>query len=241
MLGTLVNTGAIAAGSAAGLLLRRGIPERFTDTVIKTLGLATLLLGLGGVFARMLFVQKDGTLSTQNVMLLIFSLVLGAVAGELLKLDDRMNSLGKRLGSLLRSKDGRFSEGFVTAALIYCVGAMAILGSLQDGLSNDPTILFQKSILDGVMSILLASTLGVGVLFSAVPVLVYQGLITLLAVFLRPFLGDEVIALLSLVGSALIVCIGLNLLGATKIKTANLLPAIILPVIYGIVKSFCAG
>ncbi|MDR3645240.1 MAG: DUF554 domain-containing protein [Clostridia bacterium] len=239
MLGTIVNTGAVLAGTAAGLLLKKGIPERFSDSIVKTLGLATLVLGFGGVMAEMLKADSKGSLSTQNVMLLILSLVAGAVVGELIDIDKWLNRLGAWLQRRFKSKNGSFAEGFVTASLIYCVGAMAIVGSLQDGLAGDPTILYEKSILDGVMSVLLASTLGAGVAFSAVVVFGYQGLITLCALMLRPFLTAVVLAQMSMVGSALIICIGLNLLKVTKIKTANLIPAAFMPIIYMIVTNLC--
>lgn len=240
MLGTLVNTGAILAGGTIGLLVKKGIPERFTDTVTKTLGLATLVLGAAGVMAGMLHADGTGLISTQNSMLLILSLVIGAVVGELIDIDRWFNAGGDWLRRRLHSGDGRFAEGFVTASLIYCVGAMAIVGSLQDGLSNDPRLLYEKSILDGSLSVLLASTLGPGVLFSAASVFLYQGLITVCAVLLKPLLSQTVLLQVSMVGSALILCIGLNLMKAVKIKTANLIPAAFVPILYTFVLKICA-
>lgn len=241
MLGTLVNTGAILLGTSAGLLVKKGIPERFSDTIMKTLGLATMILGVSGVLAGMLHAGKDGSLSTENSMLLILSLVAGAVVGELINFDRWLNSAGEWLRRRLHTKNDSFAEGFVTSSLIFCVGAMAIIGSLQDGLAGDPTLLFEKSILDGVMSVLLASTLGAGVFFSAAAVFGYQGLITVCAVLLRPLLTETVLTQISMVGSALIICIGLNLLKAAKIKTANLIPAAFMPIIYMLVMKFCAN
>jgi uncharacterized membrane protein YqgA involved in biofilm formation len=238
MIGTIVNTGAIIVGSTAGLLLKKGIPERFSDTIKKTLGLATLVLGIAGVMAGMLKSGKDGVISSQNQLFIILCLVIGAVIGEIINIDKWFNAFGDLLQRLFWKRQNNFSMGFITASLIYCVGAMAILGSLQDGLSNDPTILFEKSILDGIMSVLLASTFGVGVLLSAGTVLLYQGTFTLFAVVIKPYVSTDVLTQMSMVGSALIICIGLNLLETTKIKTANLIPATFLPIIIGIFKNF---
>lgn len=235
MLGTIVNTGAVLAGSTAGLFLQKGIPERFTDTVTKTLGLATLLLGTGGVLAEMLKPDEKGGFTTQNGMLLILCLVVGAVIGEVIDIDKWMNRLGDWIKGKIHTGNANFAEGFVTASVIYCVGAMAIIGSLQDGLANDPTILYEKSILDGTLSVILASAFGAGVAFSAVTVFCYQGAITLAAALLKPFLTAAVLAQISLVGSALIVCIGLGLLKVVKLKTANLVPAAFMPILYMIV------
>lgn len=238
MIGTIVNTCAIIVGSTAGLLLKKGIPESFSDTIKKTLGLATLVLGIAGVMAGMLKSGSDGVISSQNQLFIILYLVIGAVIGELINIDKWLNSLGDLLQKFFGNRQSNFSTGFITASLIYCVGAMAILGSLQDGLSSDPTILFEKSILDGIMSVLLASTFGVGVMLSAGTVLLYQGIFTLFAVVIRPYVSSDVLIQMSMVGSALIICIGLNLLETTKIKTANLIPATFLPIFFGIFKNF---
>jgi uncharacterized membrane protein YqgA involved in biofilm formation len=238
VIGTIVNTGAVIVGSSAGLLLKKGIPERFSDTIKKTLGLATLVLGIAGVMAGMLKSGKDGIISSQNQLFIILCLVIGAVIGELINIDKWLNTLGDLLQRLFGNRQNNFSTGFITASLIYCVGAMAILGSLQDGLSNDPTILFEKSILDGIMSILLASTFGVGVMLSAGTVLLYQGFFTLFAVVIKPYVSSDILLQMSMVGSALIICLGLNLLETTKIKTANLIPATFLPIVFGIFKNF---
>lgn len=233
MTGTLINTAAILAGGTVGLLLKKGVPERFTDTITKTLGLATLVLGFAGVMAGMLTVGKGGALSSGHALYIILCLVIGAIIGELINIDKWMNKLGTALQNRFTKDGGNVAKGFVTASLIYCVGAMAIVGALQDGLNGDPHILIEKSILDGTLSVLLASSLGVGVLFSAGAVFLYQGLITVCASFLRPLVTANVQMQLSMVGSALIICIGLNLLGSAKIKTANLIPAAFLPLVLG--------
>lgn len=233
MLGTLINTAAILGCGTIGLLLKKGVPERFTDTITKTLGLATLVLGFAGVMAGMLSVKSGSSaLTSGHALYVILCLVIGAVIGELIDIDKWLNRLGTLLQNHFTRDGSNFAKGFVTASLIYCVGAMAIVGALQDGLSGDPRVLIEKSILDGTLSILLASSLGVGVLFSAASVFCYQGLLTLCASLLRPLVTESVQLQLSMVGSALIICIGLTLLGSVKIKTANLIPAAFLPLVW---------
>ena len=217
MKGTLVNTAAIAAGSIAGLLLQKGVAERYQKIVLQSLALAVIVIG----------VQMAG--KSLNFLIVILSLAGGSLLGEWLDLDGRLNQLGDFLGGKLsRGSADRFSEGFVTASLMYCVGAMAIVGSLQDGLSGDSATLYAKSLLDGVSAVVFASTLGIGVLFSALSVLLYQGAITLLASVVSPWLSPAMIAELTAVGGVLIIAIGVNMLGVTKIKVASLLPAIVM-------------
>ena len=236
-IGTIVNVLAIAAGSTIGMLARKGIPDRLQQSVMKALGIATMFIGLTGTLAEMLVVTPDG-ISTRGVMLMIISLVIGTVFGELLRIEDRLESLGDTLKKLklFRNTDAAFTEGFVTATLVVSIGAMAIIGSFNDGLGLGAEVLFTKSILDFVSTMIFASTLGVGVLCSLVPMGLYQGLLTVLAQFLKPlFDGTNIVSDLSLVGSVLIFAIGINLLAGKSVKVGNMLPALLVPVVYGLV------
>lgn len=239
MIGVLINVATVLAGSFLGLLLRGGIPERFTDIMMKGLGLCTIYIGI------------CGALEGKNTLMLILSIVIGAVIGELLCLDDRINALGslieRKLAALAgegngdgqpQSKrrfilrgGGKIAEAFVTSSLVFCIGAMTLVGSLNAGLTGDSSLLIAKATLDLVSSFIFASTLGAGVLLSAVFVLVYQGGIVLLAGLVSPLLSEYVIAEMTCAGSLLIIGLGFNLLGITKLKITNLLPAIFLPVL----------
>ena len=239
-LGTLVNTAAVIAGSGIGLLIKGGLPKRFSDTLMQGLGLATLFIGAGGAMKGMLKVTANG-LDTTGTMILILSLVLGALAGELLNLEQKMEHLGEHIRKKVRGKeDGRFVEGFVTSSLVICVGAMAIVGSLQDGMEGDPSTLFVKAALDFVIVMIFSSTFGVGVMFSALPIFVYQGSITLFANLLKPFFTEALIANLSFVGSVLIFAVGINIAFGKKFKVANLLPAMLVPIAYQAIAALFA-
>ncbi len=228
MIGTLINVAAIVAGSALGLLLRRGMKQGLADTVMQGLGLCVILIGL------------QGALQTGNVLLVILAMVLGGVAGTLLRLEERMNQLGAFAQRKLARQgqgdgaapDHRFAQGFVTASLVFCVGAMAVVGSLDSGIRGDHSTLLAKSALDGVAAMVFASTLGVGVMLSALPVLVYQGAISLLGTLIAPLLSAQVVQEMSAVGGLLILGIGVNMLLQKDIKVANLLPAIFVPFLY---------
>jgi len=220
MLGTIVNTVAIIAGSLLGVSLRRGIPDRYKETVIAAIGLAVLLIGM------------KNALQTDDLLLVIISLALGAVLGEMMHIEERLEAVGYWIGKRLgRAGDG-VAQGFVTASLVFCVGAMAIVGALESGLTGNHQTLFAKSMLDGVTSIIFASTLGIGVLFSSVAVFIYQGAITFLAVYLKPFLTPVVVTQMSAVGGLLIVAIGLNILDITKLRLGNMLPGLFIPLVY---------
>jgi uncharacterized membrane protein YqgA involved in biofilm formation len=224
MLGTIVNTLAIIAGSLIGLLFRKGISEAYSQTIMQAVGLAVVLIGI------------KTALKTDAIMVVVLSLAIGSVLGELICIEDRLNRLGNWIGNRL-SKDGQgISKGFVSASLLFCVGAMAIVGSLESGLSGNHQTLFAKSILDLLGSIFFASTLGIGVLFSAVSVFIYQGFITVTASFLRQFLVPEVVSQISAVGGLLILAIGIGLLEIKKIKIGNMLPAIFIPLVYQMLK-----
>jgi len=223
MISPVVNAVAIVIGSLIGLLLKKGIPERLTDSVMKALGLCTIFIGIKGVLAG------------ENTLILIISMVLGTLIGESLDLDLRINHLGEWVELKFKKEADEnlgIAEGFVTATLLFCVGAMAIVGSLQSGLTGDHEMIFTKSVLDFVAAIVFASTKGVGVIFSAVAILIYQGSIVLLSSWVAPFLTTTVIYEMTAVGSLLIFALGLNILGITKIKVMNLVPAIFLPILF---------
>ena len=226
MLGTIVNTLAIIAGSLVGLLFRGGIPQDYSRTIMHAIGLAVLLIGL------------KAALQSDAILLIIISLAVGSLAGELLRIEDRLEKLGHWMGRCLSRDNSGIAKGFVSASLIFCVGAMAIVGAMESGLSGAHQTLYAKSILDGIGSLLFASTMGIGVLFSAVSVFVYQGLITVGASFLKQFLVPDVVAQMSAVGGLLILGIGLGLLEIKKIKIGNMLPAIFIPLIFQMAKHF---
>ncbi|MDR0655917.1 MAG: DUF554 domain-containing protein [Treponema sp.] len=225
MLGPLVNAVTIVVCSLTGCFLIRGLPERFEDIVKKAIGLSIIFVGLKGAF------------ESTHILLLIMSMVTGSVIGELINIDAWMNRLGlwaeKRLG--LTAKEGttkHFSKGFVPASILFCTGSMAIVGSMQSGLQGNHETLFAKSILDGSISIVFGASMGIGVLFSAIPVLIYQGGIVLASLAIRDFLTGEIIREMSAVGNLLVAGIGFNFLAVKEIKVANLIPAIFIPWIY---------
>ena len=229
MTGTLVNAAAIAAGGCVGLLLKKGVKGSHQDSINKALGVAVLVLGLNGVISSMFTVNADGTLASSGELLLISSLVLGTLAGEALRIDDRLNGLSGLVERRLHLSG--FAQSFVNGALIYCVGAMAIMGALDSGLTGDHSTLYAKALLDGIISVVYASTLGIGVALSAIPIFLYQGAIALGASFLAPYLTEAVILEMKCVGSILILGLSLNMLGLTKIKVMNYVPAVFLPIL----------
>ena len=228
-LGTVVNTAAVVAGGVLGLLLKNGIAKKFETILMQALGLATIFIGAGGVLKYMLVVE-NGNIATRGTMLLIFSLVIGCILGQLLDIEAQMEKLGIKLKSAVRIKnDNRFVEGFVTTSLIICVGAMAIVGAMEDGLSGDSSTLVAKAVLDFALVVILASAYGVGAIFSAIPIFVYQGAITVIAALFGAIISDGLIGELSFVGSALIFCVGVNLVREKTFRVANMLPALLIP------------
>jgi len=222
--GTVVNALAIVSGAILGKILGRSFADNLKITVMQGLGLGVLLVGI------------QMAMQTNNVLIVIFSLVLGGITGELLRLEWHLDNLGRYLESRVNKENGRqstFAQGFVTASLIYCVGAMAIMGALESGLTGQHRTLYAKSLLDGVMSIMLSSTLGLGVAFSALPVFVYQGSITLLARWIGMLLNEAVIAEMTATGGVLIIGIALGILEIRKINVGNLLPAVVFAFILG--------
>ncbi|MCI5957662.1 MAG: DUF554 domain-containing protein [Clostridiales bacterium] len=223
MIGTLINCLAIVLGSSLGLLLRRGMKENISKTVMQGIGLSVILIGV------------TGAIKTQNTLLVILSMVIGGVVGALIDIDAKMNRLGAWAQSKLsRNQDegNAFAKGFVTASLVYCVGAMAVVGALDSGIRGDHSTLIAKAALDGVTAVIFSSSLGIGVMLSAVPVVVYQGAIALLGGAIAPLLSDAVVTEMSAVGGLLIMGIGINMLLDKDIKVANLLPAILIPFLY---------
>ncbi|MCM8709874.1 DUF554 domain-containing protein [Clostridium sp. SYSU_GA19001] len=220
MLGTIVNCAAIILGSLVGFIFKGGIPERINETIMKGLALCILIIGV------------TGAIKSENTLLVICSVVIGAFIGEIIDIDKWLKRLGDSIESRLQGKGGKVSEGFVTASLIFCVGAMAIVGSLNSGLKGDHEILYTKAMLDGISSIMFTSTLGIGVALSAVCVFLYQGVITVAASLLQGILTQPVITEMSAVGSLLIMGLAFNMMNIGKIKVANMLPAIFIPIIY---------
>ncbi|PRX31844.1 hypothetical protein BX659_105175 [Orenia metallireducens] len=213
MKGTIVNTISIIIGGSLGMMLGAKLKKRFKETVMQGLSLSVLLIGI------------QMALSTNNPTYIIFSLLIGGLIGEAINIEDKLESIGKWFERRLGNR-GRVAEGFVQCSLIYCVGAMAIMGAIQDGLQHDPSTLYAKALLDGFSGIAFASTLGIGVILSAIPVFLYQGAITLLASQVKVFLTDPIITEMTATGGLLILAIALNMLNITKIKVGNLLPAI---------------
>lgn len=231
MLGTIVNAIAIIAGSITGLLFSRGIPEHYKVTVQNGVGLSVILIGV------------KSALVADNLLVVIISIVIGSLCGEISRIESRLEQLGTYLETRVASKNGNngngtFAKGFVTASLVFCVGSMAIVGSLESGLTGNHQTLFAKSVLDGVTSIIFASTMGLGVIFSAAAVFLYQGAITLTAVFMKGYLVPATVQEMTSTGGLLILAIGLNMLGMTRIRVGNMLPAIFMPLLYFALKQW---
>lgn len=235
MTGTIVNAAAIAGGAAIGLLFKKGLPKRIEENALKFVGIGVAILGLNGVICSMVTANTTtGLLSYEGGILLVLSLAVGGIIGELLCIEDNLNAGGLAIEKKLGTQG--FAKGFVSASMLFCIGAMAIVGAITDGLNHDSSILFVKATLDGITSIVLAAALGYGVLYSAVPVLIYQGAITLFAGLLAPVLnGTPLLNQICMVGYCIVLLIGTNMLGSTKVKTANLFPAILGPVVYNFI------
>lgn len=217
--GTLINVAAVLLGGSVGLLFRTRLPLRITNTFFQAIGLFTLFLGF------------SMSLKTENPLLLVFSLILGALTGTLLRLQERMERGGERIQKKLRLKGGKFSEGMVTAFLMFCMGSMTILGAIEEGLGNEPKLLMIKSLMDGFSSVALAAALGVGVVFSILPLLVYQGGITLLTAWFGDTLSTLMVDELTATGGILLIGLGITILGIKKIEVLNLIPSLIFTVL----------
>lgn len=223
MLGTIVNALAIIGGSLLGLLFSKGISENYKEIILSGVGLAVILIGV------------KSSLVSDDLLVVIISVIFGGLIGEGLKIEKRLELLGAFLERKVASKSSDSSsiaQGFVTASLVFCVGSMAIVGSLESGLTGNHQTLFAKSVLDGVISIVFASAMGVGVMFSSIAVFLYQGLITQTAMVMKSFLVPQTIEQVTSIGGLLIMAIGFNMLKMTKIRVGNLIPAVFLPLAY---------
>ena len=229
-LGTIINVGAIVIGGLFGLFLGRGVKVRYQDILMISVGISIMMLGIGGTMEEMLSVQ-DGNIVSGGSMMMIITMAVGALIGEWMDIEGKMEKFGiwlkKKTGS---SGDSAFVDAFVTCSLTVCIGAMAIVGSIKDGIYGDYTILAAKAILDLIIVFVMTVSMGKGCVFSAIPVGVFQGVITLLARLIQPLLTEAALSYLSLVGSIMIFCVGLNLVFGKKVKVANFLPAIVLAV-----------
>ncbi len=228
MLGTVVNSIGVIVGSAIGLVLKKGLPERLSSAIMQGLALCVMYIGI------------SGALEGQNVLVVILSMAIGTIIGEGIDLDKRLDALGNRLEQAAGKKnDGSIAKGFVAASLLFCVGAMTVVGSLQSGLTGNHETIFAKSLIDSIAAIVLTATFGIGVMLSAAFVFVYQGAITLCAGLLAPVLTDVIVAEMTCVGSLLIIALSLNMLKITKLRVMNFVPAIFMPIaIYWLMNIF---
>lgn len=231
-LGTIINMLAILAGGLIGRLVGKAIPKRVQDMLYMVCGIATLFIGIGGCLQHMLTVE-NGVLNTQGTMMMLLSLTIGALIGEWINLEKRLEQFGEWLKRKTgNSGDATFIDGFVTASLTVCIGAMAIVGAIQDGMEGDISVLAAKSVLDLVIVCVMAASMGKGCIFSLIPVGILQGSVTALSVVLKPVMTESALSNLSYVGSVLIFCVGVNLVWGKKIKVANLLPAVVIAVVW---------
>jgi len=225
LLGTIVNVGAVIAGSLIGVLMGKELPVRIRSIVFQAIGIATLIIGF------------KMAIETRNILVLIFSLLVGGIAGEFISLEKGLEKLTNKLKLKAGFSSEKFTEGLLTAFLIFCMGSMTIVGSLDEGLRGDHSVLFTKSILDGFTSIALASTYGIGVLFSIIPLFLYQSSITIFAVYTRDFFTPEIVSQLTAVGGAMIIGIGINLLGLARVRVLNLIPSLFFAVGFTLIEN----
>lgn len=231
-MGTIINAAAIVIATLIGIIFKRGLPEKIQKAVMLSLGLALTALSLGW-FLKDYFLIENGQMTSSGDLLIIISLVIGVIIGEWIDIDSRLNHWAE--GIEKKYSLPPLAKGFIAATLIFCVGAMAIVGSIKDGLYGDMTTLLIKSVLDFVTAMILASVFGIGVIFSAISVLIYQGAITLLVMTAGDLFSSEIIRSISMVGNILLIAIGLNFLEIKRIKVANMLPALLIPIIYHII------
>lgn len=237
-LGTLINIAGIIIGGVIGILFGNLLKQRFQDTLTKACGICVLFIGIAGAMEGMLVIQ-DGRIGSGKTMLVIACLALGALVGEWLDIESKFESFGEWLKMKTgNSKDKNFVNGFVTASLTVCIGAMAIVGSIQDGILGDYSILATKAVLDLIIIMVMTCSMGKGCIFSAIPVFCLQGTVTCLSRLIKPLMTELALANLSLIGSILIFCVGLNLVWGKKVRVANLLPAIIFAVAFAFTPFF---
>lgn len=220
MLGTIVNSLAIVIGGIIGIIFKNVIPDKLSESLLKATGLAVVTVGI-----RL-------SLAGENLTLLIISVIAGTLIGELLDIEGNLDRLGQAVEGKIKNKDSNITAGFISCTLVYCVGSMSIMGAIQSGLTGTHEILFSKALIDGIISISMAVSMGVGVIFSSISVFLYQGLLTILAQFVQSLLSPEVISEMTAVGGTVIMAIGLNFLEIKRVKVGNMLPAIFLPVLY---------
>ncbi len=219
MLGTIINSIAVIAGSLLGLIIRSKLPKRIINTAFNGVGLFTIIIGI--IMA----------IKTTNFLIMIFSIVLGSIIGEIIDINRWINIFGEWLKNNIKIKNEKFTEGFITAFLLYCMGSMTILGAIEEGLGGIPNLLIAKSVLDGFSSIVLAATLGFGVLFSFIPLLLYQGGLTIFASNMQPFFTDIIINEVTAVGGVILLGLGITILEIKKIKIINMLPSLLIVII----------
>lgn len=233
-MGTLINVGAIIVASILGVVFKKGLPEKIQKSVMFALGIGLIAISLGS-FLKYFLVIDGSSIKTHNELLIILSLVIGMIIGEWIDIDERLSRWANNVEKKYNLPP--LAKGFIAGTLIFCVGAMAILGPLQDGLDGDMSVLLIKSTLDFVTAMILASIFGIGVIFSAVSVLVYQGSITILAMIFADFLPVEMIHSVAMVGNIILIAMGIHFMELRKVKVANMLPALLIPVLYYIIMS----
>lgn len=234
-MGTLFNTAAVLAGGTAGILLKKGLPERFRKIVFDAAATAVFLLGIAGVLSAGLHADEGGAISSQHMLVMLLSLVSGAVVGEVLRIDRGFEKAAEWIKKKFSgSGDSRLGEGFAATTVLFCAGAMAIVGAIEDGVLGNPTTLYTKGVLDAISGVIFGSVYGAGVLLSAGSVLIYQGTLTLLASLLAPYLGDVVVSQMSLVGSAVLMLLAFDMWGIRKFNVANLIPAAFMPLVFSL-------
>jgi len=232
-IGTIVNALAIVVGGALGLLFKKEIPDRFQNIIFTATGLMALLVGISGVVTASVTAANDGTLNSQYGLVLVLSLVLGGIVGELLRIDRAFEKAGdfiKRCFASAGTQNSRVGEGFAQATILFCSGAMAIVGSMEDVTGNH-SILYTKAMMDGITALIFATVFGFGVIFSSVSVLLYQGAISLLSAFVLPYIDPVIISQISMAGSAILILIAFSLWEIKKFNVANLIPAAFMPVL----------
>lgn len=213
--GTVFNSLTVLTGSLAGLFIGKFIPQRLQETIFNCLGLFTIYVGI------------NMTLGTKHSIAVLISLVTGAVTGDMFSVETKLNSLGDTLKAKLHTSNEKFTQGFVNATLLFCVGSMAIIGAFNDGIRHDPELLMTKGIMDGIVSILFAGSMGIGVIFSIIPMFIYQGALTFIAIWAEPFITSDMYANISGLGGLMIMGIGLNMLKITRLKLGDMLPALV--------------
>lgn len=226
MIGTLINAGAVTLGSIIGMLIGKRVPGRLATALFHAVGLFTIAIGI------------SMTLKTNNFLIMIFSLILGTIVGEILKIEQGLEKLGEKVKTKIKSNHAKFSEGLITSFLLYCMGSMTVLGAFEEGLGEKPTLLLTKSLLDGFAAIALASSFGIGVIFAAVPLLIYQAALTLFASYLGNFLTDPVINEMTAVGGIMLVGLGISILEIKKIKVINLIPSLLFAILFALLFQY---